>query len=51
MRILLDGLFKTGIEYRVVGNIKEKVMANFLSWIRFIVYDGDPDAFLVIVSK
>ena len=35
---------KTVTEYRVVGNMREKVMTNFLSWIRFIVYDGNLDS-------
>jgi len=34
---------KTVTEYRLVGNMREKVMLNFLSWVRFIVFDGDLD--------
>lgn len=33
----------TVTEYRIVGNLREKVMHNFLSWMRFVVYDGDLD--------
>ena len=41
--VFLDGMEKTATEYRLVGNMREKVMNNFLSWVRFIVFDGDLD--------
>lgn len=41
--VFLDGMENTVTEYRLMGNMKEKVMNNFLSWIRFIVFDGDLD--------
>jgi hypothetical protein len=41
--VFLDGMENTVTEYRLVGNLREKVMNNFLSWIRFIVFDGDLD--------
>jgi hypothetical protein len=37
-------------EFRVNGHMKEKVMDNFLSWIRFVVYDGDLDDLYVRVT-
>jgi hypothetical protein len=30
--------------------MKENVMANFLSWIRFVVYDGDLDELYVSMT-
>jgi len=38
-------------EYRLVGNLREKVMTNFLSWIRFVVYDGDLDVLYETVTE
>ena len=41
--MFLGGMTSTLTEYRVVANLNERVMANFISWIRFVVYDGDLD--------
>jgi histone-lysine N-methyltransferase SETD3 len=48
--VFLDGMENTATEFRVNGHMKEKVMSNFLSWIRFVVYDGDLDDLYVRVT-
>jgi len=48
--VFLDGMESTVTEFRVNGHMKEKVMDNFLSWIRFVVYDGDLDDLYVRVT-
>jgi len=49
--VFLDGVEKTETEFRVNGHMKEKVMENFLSWIRFVVFDGDLDELYVTVTE
>ena len=49
--VFLDGVENTNTEFRVNGHMKEKVMENFLSWIRFVVYDGDLDDLYVTVTN
>ena len=41
--VFLDGSDSTITEFRLNGHMKENVMKNFLSWIRFVVFDGDLD--------
>lgn len=48
--VFLDGMESTITEFRVNGHMKEKVMENFLSWIRFVVFDGDLDELYVRVT-
>jgi histone-lysine N-methyltransferase SETD3 len=48
--VFLDGMEKTLTEFRVNGHMKEKTMDNFLSWIRFVVFDGDLDDLYVKVT-
>ena len=48
--VFLDGMETTVTEFRLNGHMKEKVMENFLSWIRFVVYDGDLDELYVRVT-
>lgn len=48
--VFLDGMESTLTEFRVNGHMKEKVMENFLSWIRFVVFDGDLDELYVQVT-
>jgi len=48
--VFLDGMESTVTEFRVNGHMKEKVMENFLSWIRFVVFDGDLDELYVRVT-
>ena len=32
---------KAFTKFRVVDNLEEKVMSEFISWLRFVVFDGD----------
>ena len=32
---------KTYMKFRVVENLEEKVMMEFISWIRYVEYEGD----------
>lgn len=48
--VFLDGVTSTDTEFRVNGHMKEKLMENFLSWMRFVVFDGDLDELYVRVT-
>jgi histone-lysine N-methyltransferase SETD3 len=38
---LINEQTKYHIKFRVVENLEEKVMQEFLSWLRYVEYDGD----------
>ena len=39
--IFLDGTEETNLEFRITGRDKDTFMPPFLSWIRFVVFNGD----------
>jgi len=41
MKLNLINEVKPFQKYRVVDNLEEKVMDEFLSWLRYVTYDGD----------